>query len=402
MISGFQQSSFLKIVSMQTSNSIKPISVLLIEDSTPDARYVREMLPAPSYCHTHKMSLEQAQACDPKSFDVLLLDLSLPDGDGLESFLAMLSWGPLLPIVILTGLDDETIAIQAVHLGAQDYILKKEISEHILSRTIRYAIERKEFQENAKRLAVFDKQEEFMATLTHDLKNPLIGANRILELMADQVMGAISPKQATLLLQLRDSNTLLLSMIQNLIEVYRFERDVDTVLLEDTNLLPIANSCITEITSIAENRAIRLVANLPSDINTVLADANCMRRVIQNLLDNALKFTPDGGQISLTLSSRDKSVILEVEDNGPGIPADEKARLFQRFSQGCVGRRYTRGTGLGLFLCKQIVDAHHGEIICESKEGVGSTFRVTLPVANFVNNAGNDESSFKIGTPLCA
>jgi signal transduction histidine kinase len=385
---------------MQISKLTKPISVLLVEDSKPDARYVQEMLLPLSYCLIHKMSVVQAQECDPKSFDVLLLDLTLPDADGLEAFLAMLGWGPLLPIVILTGLDDETIAIQAVHLGAQDYILKKEISEHILSRTIRYAIERKGFQENAKRLAVFDKQEEFMATLTHDLKNPLIGANRILELMAEQVMGVISPKQANLLLQLRDSNNLLLAMIQNLIEVYRFERDADSVLLEDTNLLPIVNLCITEIASIAENREIQLVAKLPSDIKTVLADANCMRRVVQNLLGNALKFTPDGGQINLTLRGTDRTVILEIGDTGPGIPCEEKVRLFQRFSQGCVGRRYTPGTGLGLFLCKQIVDAHHGEIVCESQVGVGTTFRVTLPAVNSVKNAV--ESPIEIGSTLCA
>jgi signal transduction histidine kinase len=402
MISGFQQSSFPKIVSMQITKLAKPISVLLVEDSKQDARYVQEMLLPPSYCHTHKIGLRQAQECNPKSFDVLLLDLTLPDGDGLDSFLAMRDWGPLLPIVILTGLDDENIAIQAVHLGAQDYILKKEISEHILARTIRYAIERKGFQENAKRLAVFDKQEEFMATLTHDLKNPIIGANRILELMAEQVMGVISPKQAKLLLQVRDSNILLLALIQTLTEVYRFERDVDSVLLENTNLLPIINLCITEITPIAEHRDIRLVAKLPGDINTVLADTNCMRRVVQNLLGNALKFTPDGGQISLTLRGTDKSVILEIGDTGPGIPDEEKVRLFQRFSQGRAGRRYTPGTGLGLFLCKQIVDAHHGEIICESQEGVGTTFRVTLPVANFGKNTGNDESPFNIDTTLCA
>lgn len=380
----------------------KPISILLVEDSKPDARYVQEMLKPPAYAHTHKLSLADAQECEPSSFDVLLLDLTLPDASGLESFLAMLGWAPSLPIIILTGLDDEDIAVKAVQLGAQDYILKKEISEHTLSRTIRYAIERNQFQENTKRLAVFEQHEEFMATLTHDLKNPLIGANRILELMAEQVMGGVSPKQAKLLLQLRDSNKLLLSMIQNLIEVYRFERDVDSVRLEDTNLLTIINQCVDEIEPIAEHRGISLMANLPPEIKNVLADADSIRRVVQNLLGNALKFTPDGGQIRLAIYATIKSVIVEIGDTGPGIPADEQVRLFQRFSQGRVGRKYTPGTGLGLYLCKQIVDAHHGEIVCESKEGVGTTFKVSLPTAIFGQTAGSDQGPPMVVRGLCA
>jgi two-component system, sensor histidine kinase and response regulator len=359
----------------------KLISVLLVEDSLPDARYVQEMLSSNSYRVEHKVSLAQAQDCDPELFDVILLDLSLPDGTGLETFQSMFSWTPLRPIVILTGLDDEDFAISAVHLGAQDYILKKEISEHILSRTIRYSIERKQFQEHSKKLAVFEKHEEFMATLTHDLKNPLIGANRILELMAEQVMGVLSLEQSTLLLQLRDSNKRLLSMIQNLIEVYRFEKDVDSVVLENINLLGIITSCLSNIQPIAKDRAIHLKAELPGDIKEVLADANSIRRVVQNLLDNALKFTPDGGQISLLLHASNGSVSLEIGDTGPGIPVGEQIHLFKRFWQGGTGKKYNPGTGLGLYLCKQIVDAHHGQIVCTSAEGLGATFKVTLPAA---------------------
>jgi two-component system, sensor histidine kinase and response regulator len=359
----------------------KTISVLLVEDSLPDARYVQEMLSPNSYTLEHKVSLAQAHACNPGSFDVILLDLSLPDGSGLNTFLSMLGWAPLVPILILTGLDDEDFASHAVQLGAQDYILKKEMNAHTLSRTIRYAIERKQSEENAKRLAVFERHEEFMATLTHDLKNPLIGANRILELMAEQVMGVVSSEQSNLLLQLRDNNKLLLAMIQNLIEVYRFERDVDSVVLEDINLLSIITSCINTLAPIAKNRAIRLQVELPETIKEVLADANCMHRVVQNLLDNALKFTPDGGEISLSLHATNGSVSLEIGDTGPGIPAAEQTHLFKRFSQGRVGKKYSPGTGLGLYLCKQIVDAHHGQITCRSAEGAGTTFIVTIPAA---------------------
>ncbi len=357
-------------------------SVLLVEDNIPDARYVLEILPKATYNVSHANSLSQAHdQISGNKFDIVLLDLSLPDGNGLDSFLSMVGFAPMTPIIILTGLDDEDIALRAVQLGAQDYILKKEINEHNLLRSIRYTIERKQFEEKTKRLLVLEQREEFMATLTHDLKNPLIGANRVLELMAQQAMGNLSDTQTDLLLQMRDNNKMLLSMIQNLIEVYRFEKDVNAVTIENTNLLRIIASCIDDIAPIAQNREIRLTTEFPDNLRDVRADQNAIRRVVQNLLDNALKFTPSGGEIKLSVHPTNGCVALNIGDTGPGISEEEQGRLFQRFSKGRVGRKYTPGTGLGLYLCKQIIDAHNGQITCSSTVGSGTTFSITLPAA---------------------
>src|ERR1700733_11036812 len=244
----------------------KTISVLLLEDSIPDARYVQELLASKTYNVVHKVCLADAQDCSPEQFDVVLLDLSLPDGSGLQTFLSMLGWSAVVPIVILTGLDDEDISMRAVQLGAQDYIVKNELTERMLSRTIRYAVERKQSEVNAKRIAVLEQHEEFMATLSHDMKNPIIAANRILELMAKRSMGYVSPEQSKILLQLRDSNKILLSMIQNVIEVYRFETEVNAITLEHTNLRSITTSCISDIEPIAHDRSISLKAELPETI----------------------------------------------------------------------------------------------------------------------------------------
>mgnify|MGYP000184202009 CR=1 FL=1 len=359
---------------------VKNISVLLVEDSPADARYVREMLLRPIYDIAHCDSLSQAfEDIGRHHFDVILLDLSLADSNGLETFEAIFERVPTIPIVILTGLVDEDVSSRAVKLGAQDYILKQDISQYTLSRAIRYAIERKQTEENSKRLLVLEQREEFMATLTHDLKNQLIGANRILELMAQQAMGVVSSEQSDLLLQVRDNNKMLLSMIQNLIEVYRFEKDINAVILENTNLLLIVSSCIKDIAPIAENRAIRIKTDFSEHLREVRADASAIRRVMQNLLDNALKFTPSGGEISLLVHPTNGCISVKIGDTGPGISTEEQAKLFQRFSQGRVGKKYTPGTGLGLYLCKQIVDAHNGQITCSSEEGRGTVFCVTLP-----------------------
>jgi two-component system, sensor histidine kinase and response regulator len=360
-------------------------SILLVEDSMPDARYVQELLSNRKYIVAHASNLAQAQSevsMKANSFDVVLLDLSLPDGKGLQTFSSMIEQAPKMPILILTGLDDEDLALQAVKLGAQDYILKKELNEYSLSRAIRYAIERKSTEENSKRLAVLEQREEFMATLTHDLKNPLIGANYVLGMMADQVLGVVTEEQADLLQQVRDSNKLLLSMIQNLIEVYKFEKDGSAVYLENINLRDIISTCLLDIAPIARNRDINLETNFPEQIREVRADANAIHRVVQNLLDNALKFTPTGGRIAISISPTNGHVKMDIKDSGPGISPEEQTLLFQRFSQGKIGRKFTPGTGLGLYLCKQIIDAHGGTINCTSTEGSGTTFEVILPAAS--------------------
>lgn len=356
-------------------------SIILVEDNLPDARYIQEILPR-DFSIAHSTSLTEAKEhLFERPFDLILLDLSLPDITGLDTCEAMLEVAPATPIVILTGLQDESVALQAVQLGAQDYILKNEMSEYTLSRAVRYAFERKQAEENSKRLALLDQREEFMATLTHDLKNPLIGANRVLELMAEQAMGSLAPAQANMLLQLRDGNKLLLSMIQNLIEVYRFEKDVDSIALENIDLRKIVMSCIREIAPIAANRQITLSTECSEEVIDVIADVSAIRRVVQNLLDNALKFTPSGGRISAVLRSSNGSVTLTIEDTGPGIPSAEQVHLFKRFSKGSIGSKYSPGTGLGLYLCRKIMEAHNGQITCTSEEGAGTIFAITLPAA---------------------
>jgi signal transduction histidine kinase len=360
----------------------KPIEVLLVEDNIPDACLVREILPSDHHV-VHVKSLEEAQAkLDASAFDVLLLDLTLPDGSGLLTFRSLVARTLSVPIIVLSGLDDEEIAATLVESGAQDYILKRELSESILVRSIRYAIHRKKAEEKINRLAVLEQREEFMATLTHDLKNPLIGANRILELMAGGIMGEVSQQQETVLFQLRDSNKLLLWMIQNRIEVYRFEKDVNVMMREDTDLGEIITACLDEIRPIAKNRDIELISNFIEQAVSLKVDPNAIRRMLQNLLDNALKFTPRGGAISLKLQNLQEKIVIEIVDTGSGISLEEQKFLFQRFSQGKSRRKYTPGTGLGLYLCKQIVDAHQGEIVCISAEGAGTTFRICLLTAS--------------------
>jgi signal transduction histidine kinase len=234
---------------------------------------------------------------------------------------------------------------------------------------------------NAQELSLSAQREEYMATLFHDLKNPLLGMNNVLRIMREGRLGDISGDQNIALEQLIESNMQLVSMIQNVVEVYRFERSVDEVTLENTNLLNALSSCITSIVPVAKERQIAISTEFPQGPVTVFANKNALRRLWQNILDNALKFTPADGSIIVRALLHNSHVTVEIEDSGPGITEDEQKVLFKRFKQSSTGKQAMSGSGLGLYLCKKIVTAHGGEISCSSRRGKGTVFSVTLPKA---------------------
>ncbi len=123
-----------------------------------------------------------------------------------------------------------------------------------------------------------------------------------------------------------------------------------------------------------------MFSECPDDSDAlVLADSDSLSRVLRNLLDNALKYTPTGGQVKVSLSSSPESVLLQVSYTGPGIPEEDRKHLFERFWRGRASRRHTPGTGLGLYLCQQIVTLHKGTISCSCPNGNGTSFLVELP-----------------------
>jgi len=226
------------------------------------------------------------------------------------------------------------------------------------------------------------QKEDFVAALVHDLKTPLIGADRTLEQMINGGLGNLDTGQTDVLSMLRRSNHQLLVMVQNLIEVYRYEAGHPSLAFEELDLFNLLHKCVPELQALAEHRGIDLAAVLSSPGPNIIGDRLAIRRVFLNLLDNALKFTGRGGIVRITAEPLDGAVVVQVVDTGLGITQEDQSNLFQRYYQGETGKRYAIGTGLGLYLCKQIVTAHKGMIGVESEEGKGTTFSITLPLAS--------------------
>jgi two-component system, sensor histidine kinase and response regulator len=313
--------------------------------------------------------------------DIVLLDLDLADDEGMQTFQTMREI-TRAPIVVLTSNEDESLALNALKAGAEDFLFKRALTPIMLWRSITYTIERHNSHIIEKdRLHLLELREDFMATLTHDLKNPLIGSNRLIELIAEGNVRISAEQQSNLLLQVRDSNNSLLGMIQSLYDVYRYEKDRQTLHLEKTDLLAMVNQYLGSVRHLMEDKRITThVVNNAKD-PVVLADSISISRVMQNLIENAIKFSPLEGRVEINLRTDEDKVVIDVSDQGPGIELEDHHKLFRRFYQGRPGRVYNYGMGLGLYLCRQIVEAHSGQIWCSPKEDNGSTFTVSLPTS---------------------
>jgi len=238
-------------------------------------------------------------------------------------------------------------------------------------------------EERARRALLVEQREEFISTLAHDLKTPIAGANRMLELLIDGVLGELQPQQNDVIRKLKDSNLAQLRMIQNLLHMYRYESGTNALEISEVNVPEVVSQVVNNVQPIADSQAVTIEIDSRYK-GSVNADYYAITRLLQNLLDNAVKHTPQGGSVTVVASMEAGNLLLSVQDTGAGIPFDVQPRLFKRFSQG-GGRFVASGSGLGLYLCKQIVDAHGGTIAFESQPEKGSTFQVRLPLVHKVS-----------------
>lgn len=221
-------------------------------------------------------------------------------------------------------------------------------------------------------------RDDFIATLTHDLRTPLLAAIQTLKFFLDGSLGNLEDKQKVLLATMQKSNEDLLGLVNALLEVYKYESG--KLNLCKTNFLfkDLVIQCHKELEPLAKNKKIEFNLNFETDENlTINADRGEIRRVITNLCGNAINYTNLEGKIDIEIREQVGDIIFSVRDNGNGIPKEDIPHLFKRFSQGTSKKRST-GTGLGLYLSRQIIEAHGGKIWLESKLGKGSEFSFLL------------------------
>lgn len=240
---------------------------------------------------------------------------------------------------------------------------KNDIEKHV------FVIRNVHFQKEMDRL-----RDDFIATLTHDLRTPALAAIQTLEYFLNGKLGNLNEKQTLLLKTMKKSNEDMLGLVNTLLEVYKYESGRLKLVKTPFKFDILLDECIDQVKPIAsaKNQKIEKLYDSIANID-ILADRNEIRRVITNLLGNAIKYTQNDGLIQVRAEITDKDLHFAIKDNGEGIYKKDIPKLFKRFSQGTQEKR-SISTGLGLYLSKQIIDAHGGKIWLESDKGKGSEF----------------------------
>jgi len=363
-------------------------SILLIEDNPGDADLVRlRLVEGQSSVKVNCVSrLEDGLAClKAETPSVVLLDLNLPDSHGAETFRRLIEHAPNVPVVVLSGQDDEVLAMKAVHNGVQDYLVKTNLSSKHLERAIRYAVER---QALLRALDIAQKKElefknRFLSHVSHELRTPLTCIHQYVTLLLDGLAGPLAPDQSDHLKTVLKSVNQLHAMIRDLLEATRAEGGKLRIERRCISLGEIAQQVIAMMRPAANEKKIGLEIGLDQRLPLVLADPDRVLEVMINLVDNAIKFTPPDGSVMLQVCVVEADpglVYISVSDTGRGINAEARALIFERLYQDPDSIDNNRsGLGLGLYICREIVRLHEGRIWVSSEPGQGSTFTFTLP-----------------------
>jgi two-component system sensor histidine kinase/response regulator len=314
--------------------------------------------------------------------DVILLDLNLPDSEGIETFQRIQRHAVRIPIIVLSGSNDEKQAMETVRLGAQDFLIKGQVGVQSLVRCVRYTLARFEVAEYRERIQAIN---DFTAALAHDLRGPIIGAERLLAAMLSNENSSFSRDDLSMLKLLQSNNEFLRGKVDSLLQVYRLESDLKNLNLESVDMSSLVRNCVRRF-AVPGNKVKPKIAFLDASAFEVgglevAGNRTALNQLCTNLLDNAVKFSTPGDPIEVSCVRNNDCVELSVKDVGQGIAPDDLKSLFRKFWRG-GSHTFVPGTGLGLYLCEKIVSAHHGSITCASRLGEGSTFTVNLPVAH--------------------
>ncbi|RCJ28256.1 hybrid sensor histidine kinase/response regulator [Nostoc sp. ATCC 43529] len=378
-------------MTLQSSRSDK---ILVVDDSPDNVFLIKTILEEEGYTiSTAENGISALAQLQASPCDLVLLDLMMPGMDGYEvtkHIRGDMKLSQYIPILLITAHDAPNVA-HGLDLGADDFIRKPVTVDELLAR-VRSLLRLKHSMDERDEIA--RQREDFVSRLAHDLRTPLVAADRMLMLFQQGALGALSPQMQELIAIMARSNINLLSMVNTLLEVYRFEAGRKTLALQPVNLAHLLEEVTGELTPLAQAKKLSLNVELSKELktNTVIGDRLELHRLFTNLIGNAIKFT-DSGLVTIRLTSQTQFaknseyqfsgksnftdyISIEIADTGPGIPREEQTTIFERFRQ---GSHKSSGSGLGLYLARRIVEAHQGIILLNSELGKGSTFIVILP-----------------------
>ena len=379
----------------------KPERILIVDDEADIASILKLHLEDSGYFTAWAGNGDAAlEMLKGGEFSLALMDIKMPGMNGVEVLKRIRETGLDVAVIMMTAYGSEDLVVECMTSGAVDYICKPFSLDDTLQRVDR-AVTNRQMLLSKNRLQ--QEKEDFFFMLSHDLKNPLTAVIGSIDIMREGRLGPVNAEQVEYLQSAIDSCNEVVAMVDNLLDVQRFEAGRMPVVLRPQRPAVIASAAVERFSNAAEHEGIELTLDTDGDTTEIAVDKNLMVRVFANLLVNAIKFTPTGGKIEVTcrcvrnnaahriripvyfvppagFANRHCFVRISVKDTGNGIPHEDLDHIFNRYTQShnAVGRE-KGGAGLGLAFCKMAVESFNGIIWAESEAGVGSEFIILLP-----------------------
>lgn len=371
----------------ETKHASDPI-ILVVDDIQTNIQVVGQILNEAGYEVMPATSGAQAfERIRTHAPDLILLDFMMPDVNGVE-VCKHLKANPLtkkIPVIFLTASNDMEHLVQAFEAGAVDYVTKPFRGAELLAR-VRTHLELKKarealFQYSERLREMNEEKNEFLGIVAHDLRSPLSN-------IVSSTAMALSDSEATrgqieeFLEIIQASATHVIHLVENLMDVNAIEQGRMKIDLVPTELGELVRGVTNNYAGKARAKQQELVVTTGEGPLVAFADSHATIQIFDNLISNALKYSPTGKRIDVRLTRRSEVVRCEVQDQGPGVSAEDLKKMFGKFAR--LSARPTGGepsTGLGLSIVKKMVEAAGGKVWCESKLGEGARFIVELPVA---------------------
>ena len=351
---------------------------VICDDDLTDIKLFKKQLGSNKLKHIELIEL--TKGCDllnllkenNSDIDLVFLDYYLGAESGIE-ILREIRTDNLVPVIMLTGRGDEEIAVECMKEGAMDYVPKDALPEIDIMKTVQRACEKWEIER---------ERNQLLGIAAHELRNPIAVISGYTE-MLQTYEELESEKRGEIYKIINERANHLLNIINDLLDISRIDKGIIKLKKKDVDLVALVKKKASDYHLLGAKK--KIMVEFCSDINKLMApfDIDRVEEVLSNLIDNAIKYSPRGTCVKVSVYKNAGYAVFSIEDHGLGIREDELKYLFNLFSSKKISTLPTGDearTGLGLAICKKVIDAHGGEIIVESKVNEGSKFIVSLPL----------------------
>ena len=368
---------------MQDINA-RPPALLIVDDDGDFRSLVKGALKDEDYEVDDASTGEGAiKASRARNYDLVLLDIKMPVMDGIQALKILRKETPSTDVVMISGYQDLHLAIEAIKLGAKEYLTKPVDTSDLVQR-IKSALRAHAAEKRLKEL-----QAEFTSRLLHELRNPVNTVKSAVDFLTKGMAGPLTEQQQDVLSHIENNIGDMAARVNDMIDLNQFESGLVDLEKIPTNLDELLPAVCARLEPQVKSKKLALNVSVDRNVPTLELDPEKIEQAVGNLLENAIKYTGEGGSISVkAAAAQEKSgnqtkeiVEITVADTGIGISKEELPFVFDKYKEFLTGRTSKqKTTGLGLAICRSILTAHNGSVTVESAAGKGSTFTVRLPV----------------------